>query len=72
MELQSVAGSITNPLLANSRWFNRIPTSQVHFMIENVRQFLDAPGEYFFDQDGPRPDASTCAPRAASIPMASS
>jgi len=49
------AGSVTSPLLINSRWFNRIPRAKVHFMVENVRQFLDSPGEYFFDRDGPKP-----------------
>jgi hypothetical protein len=48
------AGTVVSSLLANSRWYNRIPKSNVHFMIENVRQFLDAPGEYFFEPGGPR------------------
>jgi hypothetical protein len=28
--------------------------AKVHFMIENVAKFLDAPGEYFFDVSGPK------------------
>jgi len=47
------AGAITSPLLVDSRWFKRIPKTPVHFMIENVRQFLDAPGEYFYDPAAP-------------------
>ena len=62
------AGSVTNPLLANSRWFNRIPHAPVHFMIENVRQFLDAPGEYFFDTNGPTPGRLYLYPSAGIDP----
>ena len=32
----------------------RIPRSKVHFFVENVAKFLDAPGEFFFDNDGPK------------------
>jgi hypothetical protein len=28
---------------------------RVHYFIENVRGFLDAPGEYFYDRTGPNP-----------------
>jgi concanavalin A-like lectin/glucanase superfamily protein len=34
---------------------SRLPRSKVHFFIENVAKFLDAPGEFFYDDDGPRP-----------------
>ncbi len=34
--------------------FSRIPRATVHFMVENVARFLDAPGEYFFDLNGPK------------------
>jgi hypothetical protein len=34
--------------------FSRIPRAKVHFMVENVAKFLDAPGEYFFDLNGPK------------------
>ncbi|MBI5724530.1 MAG: sigma-70 family RNA polymerase sigma factor [Planctomycetes bacterium] len=33
--------------------FNR-QHNRVHFMIENVAKFLDAPGEFFFDLNGPK------------------
>jgi hypothetical protein len=46
-------GSLTSKDL-NPRWFGRIPRAQVHFMIENVAKFLDAPGEYFFAVNGPK------------------
>jgi hypothetical protein len=46
-------GSLTSKEL-NPRWFGRIPHAQVHFMIENVAKFLDAPGEYFFAVRGPQ------------------
>ncbi len=49
------AGSISSPLLINSRWFNRVSRGFVHFMVENIRQFLDTPGEYFYDANGPKP-----------------
>ena len=32
----------------------RLPRSKVHFYVENVARFLDAPGEFFFDGAGPR------------------
>lgn len=32
----------------------RLPRSTVHFFVENVAQFLDAPGEFFFDGVGPK------------------
>ena len=35
--------------------YSRTGAGRVHFMIENVAQFLDAPGEYFFDLNGPKP-----------------
>jgi Concanavalin A-like lectin/glucanases superfamily len=34
--------------------FGRIPRATVHFMVENVAQFLDVPGEYFYDLKGPK------------------
>ena len=47
------AGSISSPALS-PHWFSRIPRAKVHFMIENVAKFLDAPGEYFFAVSGPK------------------
>jgi len=47
------AGSLSSKELS-PRSFGRIPRAQVHFMIENVAQFLDAPGEYFFAVHGPK------------------
>ncbi len=35
--------------------YSRTSAGRVHFMIENVAKFLDAPGEYFFDLNGPKP-----------------
>ena len=49
------AGTVSARELVNNRWFGRIPQARVHFMIENVAAFLDAPGEYFFDVNGPKP-----------------
>ena len=46
-------GSITGKDFS-AHWFSRIPRAKVHFMIENVARFLDAPGEYFFAVNGPR------------------
>jgi len=63
-----IAGSITSPLLTNSRWFNHIPRAQVHFMIENVRQFFDTPGEYFFDLHGTNPERLYLWPPAGTDP----
>ncbi len=34
--------------------YSRTASGRVHFMIENVAKFLDAPGEYFFDGNGPK------------------
>ncbi|HZK82455.1 MAG TPA: hypothetical protein VFC46_15340 [Humisphaera sp.] len=47
------AGAISAPELS-PHWFSRIPRAKVHFMIENVAKFLDAPGEYFFAVNGPK------------------
>ena len=47
------SGSVSSPSMAK-RSFSRIPRAQVHFMIENVAKFLDAPGEYFFTVKGPK------------------
>lgn len=47
------AGSISGKDLSN-HWFSRIPRAKVHFMIENVAKFLDAPGEFFFATSGPK------------------
>ena len=46
------AGSITGRDFS-AHWFSRIPRAKVHFMIENLARFLDAPGEYFFAVNGP-------------------
>jgi hypothetical protein len=47
------SGSLSSLSMAH-RSFTRIPRATVHFMIENVAQFLDAPGEYFFCVNGRR------------------
>lgn len=47
------AGSISGRDFG-AHWFSRIPRAKVHFMIENVARFLDAPGEYFFAVNGPK------------------
>ena len=47
-------GSVTIRRRANHEDYRNIPRAKVHFMIENVAKFLDAPGEYFFDLDGPK------------------
>ena len=46
------AGSITLKSRAGDKRYTNIPRAEVHFMIENVAKFLDAPGEYFFDLNG--------------------
>ncbi len=48
-----VAGSLTGRSLVNGWGFGRIPWAKVHFMLENVAKFLDAPGEYFYTRSGP-------------------
>jgi hypothetical protein len=47
------AGSISGKDFS-THWFSKIPRAKVHFMIENVAKFLDAPGEYFFAATGPK------------------
>ena len=48
------AGSVVLPTKADRKEYKNIPRAEVHFMIENVAQFLDAAGEYFFDASGPK------------------
>ncbi len=47
-------GSMTGKPMLGSWGFGRIPGAKVHFMLENVAKFLDAPGEYFFNLNGPK------------------
>ena len=48
-----VAGTLSGSTFGAGE-FRRIPRAKVHFMIESVAKFLDAPGEYFFDENGPK------------------
>jgi hypothetical protein len=48
-----VAGTVQFSEKGRPDW-RRIPNKHVHFMIENVAQFLDSPGEYFFATQGPK------------------
>ena len=47
------AGSLSAKLFVNAWGFDNISRTKVHFMIENVKKFLDAPGEYYFNQNKP-------------------
>jgi hypothetical protein len=47
-------GSVTIRSRANIGHYRNIPRAEVHFMVENVAKFLDAPGEYFIQLNGPR------------------
>lgn len=52
MGYNPIDGSIT---IKKSRAdFSRVSRGKTHFMIENVAAFLDAPGEFFFDLNGPK------------------
>lgn len=48
------AGSIILKSRANDKRYLNIPRAEVHFMLENVSKFLDAPGEFFFERNGPK------------------
>ena len=48
-----LAGSITSNTF-HATVFGRVPRAKVHFMIENVAKFLDAPGEYFYSNKDAR------------------
>lgn len=51
MRYDPIVGSVTLKVRGD---YSRIPRAKVHFMVENVAKFLDAPGEFFFQLDGPR------------------
>ena len=49
------SGSVIINGTAGNEQFKRIPVwSNVHFMLENLPRFLDAPGEFYYDAKGPQ------------------